>query len=53
MSCLQVKQEALSKATKLVSGFCLSPCKCRWRSPISFLEPVQNENLKSSLHEAE
>ena len=23
MSCLQVKQEALSKATKLVSGFCL------------------------------
>ena len=33
MSCQQVKQEALSKATKLLSGFCLSPCKFRWGSP--------------------
>ena len=52
MSCQQVKQEALSKATKLLSGFCLSPCKCRWGSPIPFLEPVQNENFESSLQEA-
>ena len=53
MNCQQIKQEALSKATKLLSGFCLSPCKCMWGSPISFLETAQNENLKSSLQEAE